>query len=83
MKTVSTSDANRHFSRVIRQVAEGEEFIVVSRGRPVATIGPVSGDDKRREAARAALLQRLQEQTVTGNRAWTRESLYEDDQDSV
>lgn len=79
MKTVSNSDANRHFSRVIRQVAEeGEEFVVLSRGRPVAVISPFKGDGRQRELARAALLERLHAQAPSGRRAWTRDELYDD-----
>ena len=40
MKTISASDAHRHFSNVLRDVATGEVITVVSRGKPFATISP-------------------------------------------
>lgn len=36
MATISASEANRSFSSLLRQVAQGERFTVLSRGRPVA-----------------------------------------------
>ncbi len=78
MKTITASDANRHFSRVLREVQEGEVFLVVSRGKPVATIGAVKPGVEERRAARDALMERLRRQAVTGARSWTRDDLYED-----
>jgi prevent-host-death family protein len=37
---VSASEANRSFSTLLRQVAQGQRFTVLSHGRPVATIAP-------------------------------------------
>jgi len=79
MQTVRAVDANRQFSSVLKQVAQGEEFLVISRGKPVATIAPVQKADSSHCAAREALLARLAGQEVTGSRAWTRDELYEHD----
>ncbi len=38
MKTVSAAEANRHFSKILRDVRAGETVIVTSRGEPVAQI---------------------------------------------
>ena len=78
MKTVTAADANRQFSRVLREAAQGEVFVVVSRGKPVATIGPVKKGDAQRHAAKETLMTRLRSQVVTGERTWAREELYED-----
>lgn len=78
MKTISAADANRHFSRVLREVAQGQQITVVSRGRPVATIAPVRGDGHDRRSAKRFLLERLRHQSVTGERGWSRDELYED-----
>ncbi|MGQ0594562.1 MAG: type II toxin-antitoxin system Phd/YefM family antitoxin [Gammaproteobacteria bacterium] len=78
MKTISAADANRHFSRLLREVASGETIIVTSRGKSVATMGPLAEGQTERHAARQALLQRLTAQSATGKRRWTREELYED-----
>lgn len=76
MKTISAADANRNFSRVLREVAQGEYVTVVSRGRPVATIAPVLGSTREQQYARRVLLERLRQQPVTGLRCWTRDELY-------
>lgn len=77
MKTISAADANRHFSRVLREVAQGELVTVVSRGRPVATIAPVRGSGRERQAAKHMLLERLRSQPAAGARTWTRDELYD------
>ena len=40
MKIVTAAEANRQFSAVLREVAQGESVLVTSRGKPVATIMP-------------------------------------------
>lgn len=77
MQTVRAVDANRQFSSVLKQVSQGEEFLVVSRGKPVATILPFRKADNAHIAARGMLLDRLCKQEVTGVRTWTRDELYE------
>ena len=76
MQTVRAVDANRQFSSVLKQVAQGEEFLVISRGKPVATIAPVRKTDNSHLAARGQLLERLAAQEVTGVRTWTRDELF-------
>ncbi|MEI6703343.1 MAG: type II toxin-antitoxin system prevent-host-death family antitoxin [Deltaproteobacteria bacterium] len=77
MQTVRAVDANRQFSSVLKQVSQGEEFLVVSRGKPVATILPVRKADNAHVAARSLLLERLSTQEPSGLRSWTRDELYE------
>lgn len=77
MATVSASDANRNFSALLRDVAQGRSYTVLSRGKPVATLGPVQDDAKARKAARKTLLARLHAQPATGTRGWSRDELYE------
>ncbi len=52
MKTITASDANRHFSNLLRKVATGEVITVLSRGKPVATIAPARSTSGEREAAK-------------------------------
>ena len=40
-KTITLSEAKRAFSRCIREVEAGDEFVVTRRGRPIALIAPV------------------------------------------
>jgi prevent-host-death family protein len=77
MKTISAADANRHFSGLLRAVATGEVVTVLSRGKPVATIGPVAREGGPRQIARQALLSRLRQNKASGIRDWTRDELYE------
>ncbi|RJR31842.1 MAG: type II toxin-antitoxin system prevent-host-death family antitoxin [Desulfobacteraceae bacterium] len=77
MKTVRAGDANRQFSSILREVAQGEEVLVVARGRPVAKIVPVTKTSKTREAARTALLARIGCHAPDGKRNWTRTELYD------
>ena len=77
MQTVGATDANRHFSNVLKQVSQGKEFLIVSRGKPVATIAPVRSTDCSRHSARGLLLQRLHGQKPAGVLIWSRDELYE------
>lgn len=77
MKTLTAAEANRQFSRVLREVGQGETFTVVSRGTPVATILPINAGGSQRDMARAALLDRLKGQAASGARDWLRDELYE------
>lgn len=78
MKTISAADANRHFSSLLRDVATGEVVTVLSRGKPVATIGPAMPESGQREMARQTLLNRLRQNKFIGTRNWTRDELYDD-----
>lgn len=78
MKTVSAAEANRHFSDLLRDAATGAVITVLSRGRPVATIGPANAAQGSQQAARQQLLNRLRSQTPVGAVAWSRSDLYEE-----
>lgn len=73
---ISAADANREFSKLLRQVREGRSFTVTSHGRPVARIVPVSTADATRQHARATLLARLERATPRTLGAFTRDELY-------
>ncbi|HET7921810.1 MAG TPA: type II toxin-antitoxin system prevent-host-death family antitoxin [Gammaproteobacteria bacterium] len=78
MKTLSAAEANRQFSRMLRTVTEGDEVVILSRGRPVARIIPAAGSSRRLKRAQAALLRRLKSQAAGGTkRRWTRDELYD------
>lgn len=77
-KTVSAADANRQFSRLLREVGEGQSYVVTSHGKPVAQIIPIAKHGKLAARARAALFSRLQTQKVVDIGRWTRDELYED-----
>lgn len=80
MKNISSTDANRDFSKLLREVSHGQEVQITSRGRPVAVMSPVN---MRRAAPRAAamqLLARLDAQAAAqaspAARDWLRDELY-------
>ncbi len=78
MKTVTAAEANRQFSAVLREVAQGGRVMVTSRGKPVATIEPVRrASTARVGAAKRRLLERLATVEPVGHRDWTRDDLYD------
>jgi antitoxin (DNA-binding transcriptional repressor) of toxin-antitoxin stability system len=78
MPVITAAEANRSFSRLLREVAGGACFTVLSRGRAVATISGPDPDLRAYGAARASLLQRLTMQEPTGDgRPWSRDDLYD------
>ncbi len=74
-KAISAADANRNFSRLLREVREGQSYVVTSHGRPVARIAPVKAS--RAAAARTSLMRRLRSERVVRVGRWKREELYE------
>jgi prevent-host-death family protein len=78
-KAISAADANRNFSRLLRDVKEGRSYVVTSHGKPVARIEPVPANSPRRRAAHKALLTRLRRQPVIDIGRWNRDELYDRD----
>lgn len=78
-KAVSAADANRKFSFILRSVREGQSYVVTSHGRPVARIVPAGKSEGVVSSARAALLSRLERQSIANTGSWTRDELYEND----
>jgi prevent-host-death family protein len=75
---ISAADANRAFSRLLREVREeGRSFVVTAHGKPVARLVPCDAADAARGAARAELLARLAAQPVVDVGRWSRDELYE------
>ena len=76
---VSAAEANRRFSRILREVRDGRTYLVTAHGTPVARIVPARRDDGIASAARAVLLARLAQEpvTVVGTR-WRRNDLYDE-----
>ncbi|MFM9852028.1 MAG: type II toxin-antitoxin system Phd/YefM family antitoxin [Sphingomonadaceae bacterium] len=80
--TVTATEANRNFSKLLRQVGEGKRVCVTSHGQIVATIA--APDDKdteraRRVAAVEVLRKRWASQPHVTIGPWTSEELYERD----
>jgi len=74
---VSASEAKRFFSTLLRQVALGQRFTVLSHGRSVTTIAPAAESTASLGVSRRALLTRLATQPASGeSRSWQRDDLY-------
>jgi len=41
-RSISATDANREFSRVLGEVSAGQTFVVTAHGKPVARMSPVN-----------------------------------------
>lgn len=74
-RAISASEANQRFSELLRDVAEGESFTVMSRGRPVARVLPVDRDQEKRSIGR--LLAFVSSLPVRHSGDWSRADLYE------
>lgn len=75
---VTAAEANRRFSRILREVRDGRSYVVTSHGSPVARIVPAGRDERVGQAARSLLLERLMGQPVlVVGRVWHRDELYD------
>ena len=78
---ISAAEANRSFSRLLRGVREGRSYVVTAHGRPIARIVSAAKDDAEeqrvRQAALRALLERVAKQPVIDIGHWTRDELYD------
>lgn len=79
MTTITAAEANRQFSAVLRQVAQGESVVVTSRGTPVAPIQPLPAraSPARAGTAKRRLLEHLSSVKAAGTRDWVRDELYD------
>jgi prevent-host-death family protein len=78
-KSISSAEANRKFSQLLREVREGRTYVVTSHGRPVARISPVQSKHGRvgDSPAWGRLLRRVRKQPVINIGRWTRAELYD------
>jgi prevent-host-death family protein len=77
-KAISAAEANRKFSQVLREVKQGQSFVVTNHGKAVARIEPATTDGRFASRARASLLSRLRAERAVRIGRWKREELYED-----
>ncbi|MEQ1495892.1 MAG: type II toxin-antitoxin system prevent-host-death family antitoxin [Novosphingobium sp.] len=74
-RAITASEANQHFSEMLRDVAEGESFTVMSRGRAVARVLPVDRHKEKRSIER--LLDYVESLPVRRSGKWSRSDLYD------
>lgn len=84
-KTITAAEADREFCRVLREVREGESYVVTEDGRPVARIAPAQAPAEsdaeiaaRREKAREELFARLRSQKPMNLGRVMRDDAYDD-----
>lgn len=77
-ESVTSAEANRSFSRLLRGVREGRSYVVTSHGRPVAKLVPADAESATATGARRSLLERLARQDVVHIGQWTRDELNDD-----
>lgn len=78
-KSIAAAEANRSFSRILREVQAGDSFVVTAHGRPVARIVPVAEAEAKRMKAHDELLRHLATRPAVNVPPWSRDELYEDD----
>ena len=82
-QSIPAAEANRSFSRLLREVREGQSFTITAHGRPVARIVPCDTDADRaaRRDAWRGFLDELRARPAMDPPAerWTRDELYERD----
>jgi prevent-host-death family protein len=74
-RAISATEANQRFSEILRDVAQGESFTVMSRGRAVARVLPVDRDGERQSLTELlAFVEKLPRRRAG---SWSRNDLYE------
>jgi prevent-host-death family protein len=58
MKRASVSETKNNLSAILRQVREGESYLIVDRGNPIARLDPVTAEEKGADQRRADLERR-------------------------
>lgn len=80
ISTITASEANRSFSKLLRAVENGERIEITSHGRKIAVLAPFEREVPTREERLASLerlKKRLAEREFKVVGPWTREELYE------
>ncbi len=80
MRTVSLVTANQEFSKLIKEVEQGQDFLITRRGRPVAKLVPHTGDkaaDPIWASAYHRMMARLEQGASLGGLRIDRDVLYD------
>jgi prevent-host-death family protein len=78
-KMISLREANQAFSRCIREVEAGEEYVITRKGQPVARLVPVSRQrvlTPEQEAALSRTIARMEKGWEIGAEPLDRDELY-------
>jgi prevent-host-death family protein len=80
-KTITLREANQNFSRCIREVEAGEEYVITRNGTAVARLMPVGGTrvlTPSQKAARARALAAMTEGWPLSTGRFNRDEIYEE-----
>jgi prevent-host-death family protein len=80
VRTVSLMTANQEFSKLIKEVEQGESFLITRRGRSIARLVPHTADktaDPDWAAAYQRMMARLEEGASLGGLKVDRDDLYD------
>lgn len=79
-KTISLREANQGFSRCIREVEAGADFVITRKGEPVARLVPIAGRrilTPEQEAALARTRERMKKGWPIGAGPLDRDAAHE------
>lgn len=82
-KTITAREANQRFSKVLREVQRGHEFVVTKNGEKVMRMVPIGTGGERRlapqqEKAHARTMARLRRGWKLGIGKFSRDEIYEE-----
>ncbi len=80
MTTVGAREANRSFSKILREAENGKTVTITRNGRPVARLEPVDlrpKSEEERKAAHKRLMELLDKGLPLGGRRYTRDEMHE------
>jgi prevent-host-death family protein len=81
MSSVGAREANRSFSKILREAESGKTITITRNGKPVARLEPVIHKPKlsakQREASRERLRKLLEKGLPLGGRGFTRDEMNE------
>jgi prevent-host-death family protein len=81
MSSVGAREANRSFSKILREAESGKTVTITRNGRPVARLEPVvvkpPGGKAARRKAHAELMELLEKGFDLGGKGFTRDEMHE------
>ena len=81
MASIGAREANRSFSKILKEAENGKSITITRNGKPVARLEPVSRAEKmseeERKAAHKRLMALLDKGLPLGGRRYTRDEMNE------
>jgi len=78
MKTITSTEANRSFSKLLARAAKGESTAITVRGKVIARLEPAASDDgKAAERRKLEHVRQLRRRPVMDLPRFSRDELYD------